>query len=743
MTKRLLAPLLVASALSAPAFAQSTPFDMGPESGLVVTPPPTSAPEATPSVTVPTPQPTGFDRYILPDSTLSLEGETSRRLVALYLTAAQAQAPATLHLSYLNAVMVAPEVSRLTVTINGVSLTSVPIAASAGPAALSVDVPSGVLKPGANVVEFSAVQRHRTDCTVGSTYQLWTRLEAEGIRLSFAGNGLDQISQLADIAAIGVDAEGVTTLRVVAPDMSNPDATSALMRLTQQLAIALRVADLRIDLVDSLSTEAQPGTLDLVLAPANGLPDAFVALRDQAAGGPVASLQSPQGGNPVLVVSGPDWAAIGRAAEAMMPAMAADGRPRIDLGRTLPLITGGGETSLALLGGQTTEFNGRRYTDQFQFNLPYDFYANRYGKMELVLDAAYSSDVLPGSEIDLYVNGQIASATPLLRTDGGLLRDTVIRIPMKSLQPGRNVIDFSVNLLTQSDQVCSAGWTGEAPTRFVFSATSALRMPDFARAETAPDLRALAATGMPYAAEPSVQFAWGEDSASRVAAMTILARLAAAGEQVTAVTTVPEAALSPGADALLIMPLSAISATTLARSGLALPAAGTGGDDRVLTQFSTGTPGGPLAPVVNWVLNRAGLTLDDLRVLPASQAPFAPAPGSLALSQMQQAEGGLWTTIAAADGASLASGVEKLVETARWRQIAGRVTTLNGDVLTTIAPGAVAVTPAEPVSPFNLRLVAANWFSGNILAFTGLIALAAVLLMFATSGVLTQIGRRK
>ena len=163
----------------------------------------------------------------------------------------------------------------------------------------------------------------------------------------------------------------------------------------------------------------------------------------------------------------------------------------------------------------------------------------------------------------------------------------------------------------------------------------------------------------------------------------------------------------------------------------------------MLTQFSTGTPGGPLAPLVNWVLNRAGLTLDDLRVLPASQAPFAPAPGSLALSQMQQAEGGLWTTIAAADGASLASGVEKLVETARWRQIAGRVTTLNGDVLTTIAPGAVAVTPAEPVSPFNLRLVAANWFSGNILAFTGLIALAAVLLMFATSGVLTQIGRRK
>jgi hypothetical protein len=43
----------------------------------------------------------------------------------------------------------------------------------------------------------------------------------------------------------------------------------------------------------------------------------------------------------------------------------------------------------------------------------------------------------------------------------------------------------------------------------------------------------------------------------------------------------------------------------------------------------------------------------------------------------------------------------------------------------------------------NLRLVAANWFSANILMFTALITAACVLLMIATSLMLKQLGRRQ
>ncbi|NMA98623.1 MAG: cellulose biosynthesis cyclic di-GMP-binding regulatory protein BcsB, partial [Phyllobacteriaceae bacterium] len=641
------------------------------------------------------------------------------------------------------AVMVAPEASRLDVLINSVALTATPIAASASPASLSIHVPSGVLRRGANTIEFRATQRHRTDCSIASTYELWTRLTSDSVTLTFEGENLGQIVDVTDLAAIGVDAKGTTTVRVLAPDFINPDATNALMRLIQQLAIALRVAELRIELVDELTAPPTPGTLDLVVAPFGGLPKQFSALREQAAGAGVASMDSPVDGNPTLVVSGPGWPDIMHSIEAMAPSMAGADRPRIDLGRTLVRVDGHSETSLANLAVTTTEFNGRRYADQFQFDLPHDFYANRYGQMELVLDAAYSADVLPGSEIDFYVNGQIASATPLLRTDGGLLRDTIIRIPMKSLQPGRNVVDVAVNLLTESDQVCSPGWTGTAPTRFVFSASSALRMPMFAQATTEPDLRTLAANGMPYADRSNVQLVISDDKNARIAAMVMLARMAAAAGKVLPVTTVPEAALSPSDDAIVIKPLSEMSSVTMTRVGLSTGASEASGDERVLTQFGSGRPGGPLAPAINWVLDTAGLSMDDLRVLPGRQSLYAPPPGSITMTQLRQPEGGLWTAVASPDANSLISGTPRMIQLDTWRKVAGWVSSLNGDQLVVQQPFAVHVATSDPFNLVNLRLVAANWFSGHILSFTGLLTLAAVLLMFATSPVLTQIGRRK
>ena len=39
------------------------------------------------------------------------------------------------------------------------------------------DLPPGVLKAGGNMVRFAANQRHRTDCTVESTFELWTDID--------------------------------------------------------------------------------------------------------------------------------------------------------------------------------------------------------------------------------------------------------------------------------------------------------------------------------------------------------------------------------------------------------------------------------------------------------------------------------------------------------------------------------------------------------------------------------------
>ncbi|MET0436503.1 MAG: cellulose biosynthesis cyclic di-GMP-binding regulatory protein BcsB [Devosia sp.] len=727
-----------------PALAQPAPFDMSPESNRVVVPAP-----AEPDASVPAPveavAPVGFSRYLVPGASLRLIGEEAKQGVVVYLTAAQAAAPATLNFGLLNALVVAPEISNLRVRINQTEIAATPIASSSGTTPVSIEVPAGVLRAGANTIEFRATQRHRTDCTVDSTYQLWTEIAGSSAQLAFEGDDLGRISQLADIGAVGVDATGNTTLRLIAPDVADPTAQAAMLHLVQQIGLALRTPKLSVVLADAPSEERLPGVLDVAIMPAAELPPEMQAAQPQASAGPLAAmLPMPSGAN-TLIVSGPTWDTITRAGDAMLNAAPiSPERPRFDLPNPLPLMEGGASASLASLGVDQLEFNGRRFTTQLQFELPADFYAYRYGELELVLDAAYSADVLPGSEIDIYTNGEIASATPLLRTDGGWLKDTRIRIPMTNLRPGRNEATLAVNLLTRSDAVCGPGWTGAAPARFILSNNSDLRLPDYARATGVPDLQVLTGTAWPYAGTAAVPLALGQDQDSLVAAMMFAARIATASGQVITFDVVPQDSLAPDANAVLVMPTTALSPLNLGRTGIgAAVATGQGSDDALLNQFGNNESEGPLSGISNWLQSTVGLDLTDLRLIPAPDLAYVPAPETLVVSQMRQPEGGVWTILTSTSGPALAAGTERLIDTPKWRSIAGRVSALapGEDDITVVPANSVSVVTPATTSPFNLRRVAANWFSGNILYFALAIVAGAVLLMLITSRVLTKIGR--
>ena len=746
---RLAAALLLAAAL--PAWAQSTPFDMSPESDLRVTPPPASpapTPSAAPAQPPPPPQVEGFERFLMPAGAIRMDGEEGRAGVVVYLTEAQAASPAKLNLSYLNAVVVAPEISNLDIRVNGTELLKNPIASSTAPSAIAVDVPPGLLHAGANTVEFVVSQRHRTDCSIDSTYELWTEIQSGTALLSFTGPGLSRISQLEDLPAIGVDAQGATTIRVITADLNQPDAVQAGLKLAQNLALALRVANLHLEHATELSPTAAPGVLDVVLGPADLLPAALADVQAQAAARPIAALVPRPSGANTLLVSGPDWSGVGQAVDAVLTAnpLSAD-RPRIDLPNPIPIVEGGKAVSLAELGVPTAEFNGRHLTAQFQFELPFDFYANRYGEAELVLDAAYSADVQPGSEIDIYTNEQIASATPLLRTDGGLLRDTVIRLPMTNLRPGRNEVDVSVNLQAQSDAACSPGWTGQAPVRFVFSSGTQFRLPDYGRAAALPNLQLLTGSGWPYADQPEVPLLLNGGTEATVTAMTLLARLAAGSGKVLPVRLASEAELQPNQDALVILPVSAMSPAVLGRSGLSLGAqeAVSSDDAAALDRFRTTDNGNPAADFFDRALQNVGLTLDDLRVMPQPDAPYTVTAGTTVLAQTLQAEGGTWTVLTAENTATMLDGMHRFAVTEQWRQVGGRVSVIGPSQtdVEVIQPNRQTIVETQAFSPWNIRRVAANWFSGNILAFTAALAAAAVLLMLATSLVLAKVGREE
>ena len=748
MTKHRLLIAALLSSVILPVFAQPAPFDMTPENELVVAPPTPSvnqpAAAAAPAIVAPTTS----DHYLLASPTLRLEGEENRQAVVVYLTEAQAAAPTRLQFSILNSVVVAPEISNLSVAINGNEVTRRPIASASSPTSLAVDIPAGILRQGANTVEFIASQRHRTDCTVESTYELWTEIAAATAKLSMDGANLSQVRQLADLAAVGVDAEGNTTVRLIAPNLGATEASQAAAYLAQELVLALRVPNLHIELATDLATTMQPGMLDVVLGISTELPAALAEYVPQSSAGPVAALVPRASGANTLLVSGPDWAAVKRAIDAILVAAPlSDERPRIDLPYRIPTLLGGETVTLASLGVPTVQFNGRRHTARFQFELPPDFYANNYGEAELVLDAAYSTDVLPGSEIDIYANTAIASATPLLRTDGGQLRNTIIRFPMSAFRPGRNEMDVVVKLNAQSDEACGPGWTGKAPVRFVFSSNTKFFMPEYARAAAVPNLQLLSGWAWPYAQQASVPLVIGQGPNAAVAAMTLLARVAAASGRALPVTVTKEADLQPNQDGILVVSLAEMSEPTLNRAGLTRGVQAAAGDDNdALGQFrSNGNQGNQLTDAAEWLLDRVGLRMEDLHILPRSDAPYSVGNGGVALAQSVQPEGGLWTVLTGTDDDALLTGMERLAVTTQWRQVAGRVSALrpiDRDV-TSIASVAPVLIQTQPFSIWNFRLIAANWFSGNILVFALIIGFAAVVLMLATTLVLRAVGRRK
>lgn len=746
MRRSILSPLALLLAVT-PVASQPAPFDMSPESDLVIeeavpepeqpaTSPAEEAPEADEGRAL-------FARNILPGTALHLAGEEAKEGVVVYLTAAQAAAPAKLDFAYLNALVVAPEASNLRIRINQTETGRIPIASSAAPEPVSIDIPAGILRPGANFIEFRASQRHRTDCTVGSTYELWTDIASTDAHIVFSGAGLEHVGQLTELAAVGIDDAGETELRVIAPGLADPRAQAAVLRIVQQVALALRVPELKISLAGAPSGESRMGLLEVAIMPAANLLPEFEAARGQASFGPLAAML-PTGN--MLVISGPDWDAIVRAGDAVLAAAPpSPERPRIDLPAPVPLMTGNATESFAALGAERLEFNGRRYAASMRFELPSDFYAYRYDEVDLVLDAAYSSDVLPGSEINIYTNGEIASTTPLLRTDGGLLKDTRIRIPMTNLRPGRNEAVLEVNLETKSDAVCGAGWTGAAPVRFVLSNSSYIHMPDYARAVAVPDLKVLTGTGWPYAGDGAVPLVLGQGQESFVSAMMFAARIATASGKVISFNVVPEAELGPEENGLLVMPTGAMSPFNLSRTGIASAAtlSNQKADDALLNEVAGNETGGPFAAPAAWLAENIGLKLADLRLVPQPDLPYEPAPDAVVVSQVLQPEGGIWTVLTSASGPALVGGTERLIDSDTWRQVTGRVSALApaDETVTAVPANKVAIVPPEPYTFSNIRRVAANWFSGNILYFALAIVVGAILLMLATSRVIVRIGR--
>lgn len=498
-----------------------------------------------------------------------MRGEIDANEWPVYLTESDVRGRLRFQVSYLTAISVMPEASVLTLFVNDVAVGLTNLQAPSGTRQAVFEIPPDVMRPGWNSVRLTADMRHRVDCSLGATYELWTQIDAANTGLLASGGNV-RVLDGQDIASLSPDSFGAFPVRAVIPGRTTLESMDHVMKAVQGIALRARFLQPVVDVGPAAQGDAGMNLLvglykDIARQPGiEGL---------GAVTGPrVALLPAGAGRRPMLVVTG-------QSEQDLVQALAELTRPDEPRGTPSGLaaltnyrgfrVAGAGRIPLKDLSIPSVEFNGRLFRLAFDLVLPPDFYTSDYAKVRLRLDGGYVGGLGPEPQISISVNGRDAATTVLARRDGEVFRGNEIPFPLGRLKPGFNRVEILARVPSPADKTCDPIAAIGAPKRFLLLDTSELIIPTLARVADMPNLALLTSSAFPLTAgERPLVFLPSADKSSVGAAATLVAQMAlAAGSVVDLDVTV-----TPPADSarstLVVAPASAVSDATLAAVGL-------------------------------------------------------------------------------------------------------------------------------------------------------------------------------
>jgi len=697
-----------------------------------------------------------------PDArSLRFEGETGARAWSIYVTPAETQTRARMRLSYSNAISIMPEASTLAVSVNDVEVARAPIAAASDPGVIDAELPHGLLTVGYNTVRISVSQRHRVDCTLEATYELWTQIDPASSGLLFPGLADPGLKSLDDLAAISPDAAGVTPIRALLPAGATTEEIDSTMQAVEAVTIRAGVARPEVEMVGAI--DARPGLWVIAGERARLAAQGFARYLPEAGGAALTGADVP--GRAVVVAVGEDAAGVREAIAQVLQNRLANGPGGLR-------IDGATRVSFHDLGLRSEEFSGRLYRAGFDLLMPADFYPADYDRMTLSISAGYSAGLSSGAQILVRVNDKEAGSLPMRNPRGDLLRERPIAVSLSALRPGVNHILVEAQTPTARDAVCDVRDTLKPSQRFALFDRSELIVPELARIARLPNLAATLSSGFPYTqARPGHLFLAGHDSATLGAAASFLARAAALSQRPLGLHATFDAAdLANGSallfgavkdfDATLLRPFAldisalhanaALATEAATEPGLGPRAGGAAAD--LFDQWAQGQHGTPVdfgprtspRALYDRYINVHRSDFAWLRDPPG--AVKAPEGATLMLAQARAPVGGdaTWTLVVGANGPQLARDMRGLVAPANWDAIDGRAAAFKPTA------GAVVIAQARDpyfvatrrFTPGNFRLVAAGWLSSNLDDYVLAFALGALILGLLTHVVVKSYGAR-
>ena len=498
-----------------------------------------------------------------------LSGEVGSSEWPIYVTDTQIQRGLKFQVGFLSAVSVMPEASYLTLMINDQAVGRTNINGARGVRTATFDIPDGLMKPGFNSVRLLAEQRHRVDCSLQATYELWTQIDPTQTGLVLSGSGA--ITSVGDLAALPVDEQGAMPIRVIIPDKTSMANIDRVIRATQMLSLFGRFQQTVID-VGSIA-EGVHG-VNLAIGTVNDLEGLLGNINiGQVTGPRVAVVPAMGGKRTTLVFTGRTEDDVNEAVRQFSASSDLKGTPQgVRAAQAFPgyRLFGGERVKLQDLGVVSQEFSGRLFRVGFNIVLPPDFYSADYAKVILDLAGGYAPGLRTGAQIVVSVNTRNVVSLSLPKTSGDVFRQNPIPLPLGTLRPGLNRIEIEAQLAMPGDAACDPIAAISGKNRFLLLDTTEIELPKIARIAHMPDLAVTATGGFPYASSEKRPplFVPAPSKEAIGAAATIATHLAiSAGRPIAFALTLTEPAQEDG-PSLIVAPAQAVPNDSFRSVGL-------------------------------------------------------------------------------------------------------------------------------------------------------------------------------
>lgn len=704
---------------------------------------------------------------------LFLSGEFASRKMPFFALPEEASGKARFAVTLQTAISVAPEQSQMAVRINGNEIGSASLSAG-DPRRIEFDVPENTLQPGYNAVEISASQRHRVDCSIDATYELWTKIDPENTGFVFANTDRATPSML-DLMAIAGTNNGRTNIRVVLPAGSTMTDYDRATRIVQAIGI--------------LGNFSQP-VVEFGATPGTG-PGLDIHIGGKAPAGEPLLIENADasGSRKRLTVPGLGGAEI----DARIDDLVAMAATRQDAGTREGQMALANQKGRALAPGQKVtlrdlgfdgqRFSGRRFVSNVNFTMPSDFYPGDYDSANLHLSALYVGGLAPDAVLIVKANDKMIANISLSSRRAGEIRDQRLPIPFSALRPGQNTLEIEARLPSHLDAACESVENASGAVRLAIDETSYLDIPNYARIGRYPDISGLT-SGLPRAlnetaAAPVQLFVPNRDRNAMNAAATFAAKLAYASERVNTfrfTSVLPQTdrthMIAFGAyDTLPSQLVSQMKLDFVTKRRLAMAEtravevasletdAGRGqvasdADDRTLVAAAyvgAGDLADRASEFVNAPLEQSGRLIETVRnkvadganrlrlSLPfggeANEPAFSPSPeAAFVVAQASPQNGSIWTVVAARKADGIMNDVDVLTGPNVWNKLGGAAQSFSdtGMVLDQKVASSQHLFQTQPVTVSNSRLVAAGWLANNATTYVGALLVAAVMLGIGT-----------